>query len=82
MMDKLQTRYENQKQYPELYDEIKYYLRPWEASSRERIVNIAIEKMEGTSSTDLAAKATEAAEAAILEVFHKGIDQELGRYMK
>jgi hypothetical protein len=81
-MDKLQERLCNEKLHPGLYSEILNYLRPSQSSSRECIVKNAIEKMKGVSSTDLGARVTEAAEAALLEEFHKGIDKQMRGYMK
>lgn len=62
--------------------EIKNYLSPWNPASRERIAKIACEKMEGVTSGDLAAKATEAVKSTIVEQFQKGIDQQLREIMK
>ncbi|KAH0230961.1 hypothetical protein KCV06_g6032, partial [Aureobasidium melanogenum] len=65
-----------------LGDEIQHYLAPERPSSRERIVKIALEKLEGVASTDLAVKVTEAVEEAILDEFHKCVDQKLRSYMQ
>jgi hypothetical protein len=81
-MDKLQERLYNKISHPELHAEISSYLQPSQSSSRERIVKNAIEKMKGVSSTDLGARVTEAAEVALLEEFHKGIDKQMRRYMQ
>lgn len=69
------------KDYP-LHYEIQAYLGPTQSDSRERIAKIALEKIEGVASADLAARVTKSVEAAILEVFHKGIDNTLRIYMK
>lgn len=82
-MDRLERRRQNSTSSAKLYAEINDYLSPWTAESRDRIIKIALEKMEGVSSTaDLAAKVTEAAEGALLEEFHKGIDKQMRGYMK
>ena len=81
-MDKLVDRCNNRTLNSELYNEILNHLQPGQSSSRERIVKSAIEKMKGVLSTDLGAKVTEAAEAALLEEFHKGIDKQMRGYMK
>lgn len=64
-----------------LAKEIEEYLAPIQPESRERIAKIALEKMEGIASPDLAVRVTEAVEAAILEEFHKGVDKRLRSYM-
>ncbi|KAH0367962.1 hypothetical protein KCU65_g4355, partial [Aureobasidium melanogenum] len=61
--------------------EIKEHLAPEQADSRERIAEIALGKLEGVESVDLADKVTEAVKAAILDEFHKGIDNKLRKYM-
>jgi len=82
-MDKLERRRQTSASSARLYAEINDHLSPWTAASRERIVKSAIEKIQGSSSTaDLAAKVTEAAEAALLEELHKGIDKQMRDYMK
>lgn len=82
-MDKLQNRLGHPKIHPELYAEIRDYLSPSQSGSRERIVKLAVEKMKGVSPTaDLGAIVTEAAEAALLEEFHKGIDKQMRGYMR
>lgn len=58
------------------------YLAPAQTDSRERIVKIALEKMKGVESVDLAVRVTEAVEEAILDEFHKGIDRRLREYMQ
>jgi hypothetical protein len=45
-------------------------------------MKVAIEKMRGISGTDLAARVTEASEAAILEELHKAIEEQMRGYMK
>ncbi|KAI4746486.1 hypothetical protein E4T50_03184 [Aureobasidium sp. EXF-12298] len=65
-----------------LGDEIQDYLAPGRPSSRGHIAKIALEKLEGVASTDLAVKAIEAVEEAILDEFHKGVDQKLRSYMQ
>ncbi|CAD0084823.1 unnamed protein product [Aureobasidium vineae] len=64
-----------------LSKEIDQHLEPGQTSSRERIARVALEKLDGVASVDLAVKVTEAIEAAILEEFHKGIDQKMHMYM-
>jgi len=81
-MDKLETRRLNEKAYPELRNEISRYLRPFDHNFREWIIKIALKKMEGVTSTDLAAKVLEAVESTMLEVLHKGIDEQMREYMK
>lgn len=80
-MDKLEERWRNERTYPKLYHGISTYLQPSQSAPRVRIAQNALKKWEGASSTDLAARVTEAAETAILEEFHKGIDKELRGYM-
>jgi hypothetical protein len=80
-MDKLEQRGHNQTSFPGLYNEIINYLQPSSVNSRERIVKIAIQKMEGITGADLGTRVTTAAEAALLEVFHKGIDSLMRSYM-
>jgi hypothetical protein len=80
-MDKLEKRWLSPSSYPRLHPEIKEYLSPWDPESRERIAKIALEKMEGVESTDLAARVTEAVESVILGVLHKGIDEQMRGYM-
>ncbi|KAG9547406.1 hypothetical protein KCU71_g16436, partial [Aureobasidium melanogenum] len=65
-----------------LGDEITEYLAPDEPASRERIMKIAHEKMEGVTSGDLAAKVTQAVEASIVEEFQKGIEKKLRSIME
>lgn len=65
-----------------LGDEITEYLAPDEPASRERIMKIAHEKMEGVTSGDLAAKVTQAVEASIVEEFKKGIEKKLRSIME
>jgi hypothetical protein len=80
-MDTLGIRCNSQSSYPRLHPEIKEYLSPWDPESRERIAKIALEKMEGVESKDLAARVTEAVESAILGELHKGIDKQMRGYM-
>ena len=61
--------------------EIKEYLAPSQTGSREHIAKIALEKVEGNASIDLAARIADAVQSAILEEFHKGIDQRMRSYM-
>ncbi|KAH0137756.1 hypothetical protein KCU67_g15667, partial [Aureobasidium melanogenum] len=65
-----------------LGDEIQDYLAPGRPSSKGRIAKTALEKLEGVASTDLAVKVIEAVEEAILDEFHKGVDQKLRSYMQ
>jgi hypothetical protein len=81
-MDKLNERCSTYPSTARLVPEIKGYLSPWESASRERNFNTAVEKMEGVAGTDLAARVTKAAETALLEEFHKGIDEQMRGYMK
>lgn len=82
-MDLLEKRRQNCSAAPRLCSEISEYLRPWDNNSRESMVKLALEKMEGVSSTaDLAAKVSEVVESTILEVLHKGIDEQMRGYMK
>jgi hypothetical protein len=64
-----------------LYSEIEGYLGPSQPGSRERIVKLALAKLEGVRSTDLAAKVSEAVESTILGELHKGIDGQMRSYM-
>ena len=83
MMDKLERRRQTHSVTSRLCPEISEYLQPGTGESRECIVKLAIEKMQGVSpKADLGARVTEAAEAALLEEFHKGIDQQMRGYMK
>lgn len=81
-MNKLEARWHARKCYPELFAEIRDHLGPSQTDSRERIMEVAIEKMRGISGTNLAARVTEASEAAILEELHKAIEEQMRGYMK
>ncbi|KAH0353945.1 hypothetical protein KCU83_g2694, partial [Aureobasidium melanogenum] len=80
-MSALNSRVESKWTYP-LANEIKEYLAPAQIDSRERIITIALEKLQGFASSDLKTRVTEEVEAAILEEFHKGVDGRLRDYMQ
>jgi hypothetical protein len=77
-MNKLATKTYTARLHPDIVE----HLAPSQPTSRERIIKIALENMEGATSTDLTAKVSQAVESAILDEFHKGVDKQMRDYMK
>ncbi|KAI5273603.1 hypothetical protein E4T47_03220 [Aureobasidium subglaciale] len=61
--------------------QIRSHLSPDGATIRQRVADIAYQKMEHVNSPDLAARVTEAVESAILEEFQKGINKQMREIM-